>query len=316
MDDDLFTHGKIKAKLSKRQRREGARQWAESQQRKSDQEKDTLGVIDQDGFRQLQKKDPSLQEFWKAAADNDVQFVISNGLLQRRPPGAADQVMQLVVPVEHRKEVLKLAHGAPLAEHLGIKKTLEKVRRYFYWPTVNRDVKEYCGACPECQRGSNGNRTKAPLQPLPSVGEPFKRVAVDLVGPLRRTQGGHRYILTLIDMATRYPEAVPLRRIDASTVAEAICEIFSRFGIPEEILSDQGSQFMGSLMEKTMDILGVRTIHATPYHPQTNGCLERFHGTLKMMLRKREGDKRQWNQWLPYVCFAYRDAPRDSALLS
>lgn len=90
---------------------------------------------------------------------------------------------------------------------------------------------------------------KAPLQPLP-VMEPFWRVAVDIVGPLQRTKHGNKYILTIMDYATRYPEAIPLRRTDAATVAEALCQVFARFGLPREVLSDQGSNFLSALMEK------------------------------------------------------------------
>ncbi|RUS84546.1 hypothetical protein EGW08_007715 [Elysia chlorotica] len=86
---------------------------------------------------------------------------------------------------------------------------------------------------------------RAPLQSIPVVDVPFKRVAVDLVGPIDPTsEDGHRYILTLVDYATRYPEAVPLKRIDAETVAEALVNIYSRLGVPKEILTDQGTQFM------------------------------------------------------------------------
>lgn len=74
--------------------------------------------------------------------------------------------------------------------------------------------------------------------------EPFRRVAMDIVGPLQRTKHGNKYILTIMDYATRYPEAIPLRRTDAATVAEALCQVFARLGLPREVLSDQGSNFL------------------------------------------------------------------------
>ena len=88
-----------------------------------------------------------------------------------------------------------------------------------------------------------------------------------------------------MDFCTRYPEAVPLRRIDASTVADALCEIFTRLGLPEEILSDQGSNFMSTLMKRVMEILQVKQLRTSP---ESNGMLERFHGTLKAMLSPGE----------------------------
>lgn len=82
----------------------------------------------------------------------------------------------------------------------------------------------------------------------------------------------------LYGFASRYPEAVPLRRVDAKTVSDALIEIFSRFGIPEEILSDNGSAFTATLTQTLLKILGVKTLKISPYHLQSNGTLERWHG--------------------------------------
>ena len=79
---------------------------------------------------------------------------------------------------------------------------------------------------------------KAPLQPLPILNEPFKRIAFDIVGPLQRTKCGHRFILTMMDYCTKYPEAIPLRCVDAETVATAMMEIFARLGVPAEMLTE------------------------------------------------------------------------------
>ena len=83
-------------------------------------------------------------------------------------------------------------------------------------------------------------------------------MAVDLIGPIDRpSEPGHRYILTLVDYATKYPKAVPLKRIDAETVAEALVDIYSRLGIAEEVVSDQGSQFISDCMKEVCKLLGV-----------------------------------------------------------
>ena len=86
---------------------------------------------------------------------------------------------------------------------------------------------------------------------MPLIDKPFKRVASNLVGPISPpSEEGHRYILTLVDFATHYPEAVPLKTMDAETVAEALVNIFSRLGVPEEILSDLGTQFISDCMKE------------------------------------------------------------------
>ena len=144
-------------------------------------------------------------------------------------------------------------------------------------------------------------------KPLPAVDEPFRRIAVDIVGPLPQTKKGNKWILIMVDFATRYPEAIPLRKTAASTVAEALCQVFARLGIPEEILSNQSSNFMSTLMSKVTDLLQIKRIRTSPYHPQTNGMIERFHRTLKDMLRKTSKERSEWDIYLPLMCFAFRD---------
>ena len=115
----------------------------------------------------------------------------------------------------------------------------------------------------------------------------FKRVPVDLVGPISpSSEKGHRYILILIDYATRYPEAVPLKNIETETVAEALLDMYSRLRIPEKVLSDLGTKFVSKCMEEVSRLLSIKRLTTTPYHPICNGLVERFYGTLKKMLRR------------------------------
>ena len=145
------------------------------------------------------------------------------------------------------------------------------------------------------------------------MAEPFSRVAIDIVGPLHRTRKGNRYILTLCDYSTKYPEAVALKVIDTETVANALIEIFSRTGIPKEILSDQGSNFTSSLMRELCKLLNIKKITSTPYHPEANGLVEKFNGTLKKMLSCFvENEKDDWDKYLPYLLFSYREVPQDT----
>ena len=123
---------------------------------------------------------------------------------------------------------------------MGVKTTTDKIQKAFYWPGIQGDVSRHCKSYDICQKTVNkGSVLKVPLQKMPLIHMPFKRVSIDLIGPISPpSEAGHRYILTLVDCATRYPEAVPLKNIDTETVAEALVDMFSRLGIPEEILSD------------------------------------------------------------------------------
>ena len=162
--------------------------------------------------------------------------------------------IQLVVPQQYRKMVMKLAHESILSGHLAVKLTIQKVLSEFFWPGIAIDIKRFCQSCDICQRTiAKSRNTRAPLGSMPVIDTPFQRVAIDLVGPLElHTENRNMYILTLVDYATRYPEAVALSSIETKAVAEAlvsIFSIFSRVGIQKEILTDMGSQFTSALMK-------------------------------------------------------------------
>ena len=117
----------------------------------------------------------------------------------------------------------------------------------------------------------------------------------------------------MCDYATRYPEAVALRSIDAEHIAEELVKVFARVGIPEEILTDQGSNFTSQLLAELYKMLHVHPIRTSPYHPQTDGLVERFNKTLKSMLRKAAvSEGKDWDKMLPYLLFAYREVPQAS----
>ncbi len=143
--------------------------------------------------------------------------------------------------------------------------------------------------------------------------EPFESVAVDLVGPLPKGKGGCRFLLTYVCMATRWPEAVALRSVTAKAVAEGLWCIFSRTAIPEVLLSDQGSQFCGRVVRQLCQLLGVDKIRTSPYHPQTNGIVERMHGTLKGVLGRCIDEKVDWVAQIPLALYVLRQMPHSDS---
>ncbi len=244
-------------------------------------------------------------------------FQVNKGLLYRgfTSSKTGRATSQLVVPSKFRERVMAVGHEALMSGHLGKGKTADRITSSFYWPGAMADIKRFCASCDSCQRASpRGSTRKVPLVSAPLIDTPFRRVAVDLIGPISPPSGTkNRYILTMVDYATRYPEAVALRSIDTETVAEALVEMFSRVGVPSEILSDRGTQFTSALMREVGRLLGVKQLHTTPYHPQANGLVERFNGTLKGMLKKMcEERPTDWDRYLPAILFAYREAPQDS----
>lgn len=164
------------------------------------------------------------------------------------------------MPTCYREEVLNPAHSVQFGSSSWCQEDTEENPQGLLLARSQSNVKRYCQACECCQRGA---KSKAPLMPLPVVEEPFRRVAIDIVGPLRKTKRRHKYILTVMDFATRFPEAIPLRRIDASSVADALLAVFTRLGFPDEILSDQGSNFMSKLMKHVLELLHIHLLHTT-----------------------------------------------------
>ena len=125
----------------------------------------------------------------------------------------------------------------------------------------------------------------APLKPIPACGEPFSEVIIDCVGPLPKTKAGNKYLLTIMCRATQFLEAVPLCTIKAPKIVDSLVKFFTFVGLPRSVQSDQGSNFMSGLMQQTMYQLSVRQCKSSAYHPESQHTLERFHQTLKNMIR-------------------------------
>ncbi|KAF7685984.1 Retrovirus-related Pol polyprotein from transposon, partial [Cucumispora dikerogammari] len=277
-------------------------------------------------FSSLQKKCPTLLKLWDKAELKEISrlrdgseftFVVENDLLYRKcinsPNKSIVDRMSVVLPEACRPVVLSTAHESPISGHFSHNKTLSKIATKFFWPGASVDVRNYCRSCDSCQRMSQKRTKPVPLVKMPIISVPFSRVSMDIVGPLLPSSAeGHKYILTLIDWATGFPEAVPLKTIDSISVAEALLTIFSRVGIPNEILSDQGSNFTSQLMGQLHKLLGVKPLFSSIYHAAGNGRQERLHSTLKSCLKKLcENKPKDWHRYLVATLFALRELPSD-----
>ena len=229
--------------------------------------------------------------------------------------GETFQLKQLLVPLKYRRALLKVAHDDPLSSHQGSKRTILKITSKFFWTGVHKDVEEYVNTCVECQViGKSQKRNKVPLILTPIVDRPFKRMAMDIVGPLETSKKGNRFILTVIDMHSRFPHAVAMKSVESKKVAEELLKIFSNIGLCEEILSDLGTNFTSQLMKDFCQLLHISQIHSSAYRPQSNGAVERWNGSLKIMLQTGlvNKEKNLWDTLLSYILFAYRSVPQKS----
>lgn len=267
---------------------------------------------------QLQNQDPTLTKIRASMVlkpTNNEYYKHANGIIMRKcqPETRLRKQVgdQIVVPQQYREHIILIAHDK--SGHLGIQKTKDRVTQHFYWPNINHDIKSHCQTCDQCQFMSKTKQSqKLLLRPLPIVDTPFKRVGIDIKGPLPVTEQGNKHILVVCDYATRYPEAIPISDQKADTVAQAMLEIFSRTGLPTEIIHDRGTQFMSKVMSKMCERLGISQIPATPYHQQTNGLTERFIGTLSAMINSLDQEGMEnWDRQLPLFLFSYREVPSE-----
>ena len=174
-----------------------------------------------------QQEDPALASFFARVGEGSEElegkeeFVLHQGVLCRRwQESDGGELLQVVVPHKLREALVLLAHEGPMAGHLGIRKTVARLRRNFWWPSMSGEVATILKCCHTCQLVGKPNQTPpvAPLHPIPAVDPPFTRVLIDIVGPLPTTRAGHKYLLTIMDVTTRYPEAIPLRSTHSKVV--------------------------------------------------------------------------------------------------
>lgn len=213
---------------------------------------------------------------------------------------------RLFVPLSLRRHVFNTIHNI---SHPGIRPTRKKVSTYYFWPRMNSNVNQWARECLACQKQKVHRHTRSPLERIPIPSGRFKHIHIDIVGPLPPSDE-NRYILTMVDRFSRWPEAFPMKDMTAITVAKTFIQGYiSRYGSPETISTDQGAQFESHLMAELNKLLGINRIRTTSYHPQANGLVERFHRQLKASLRC-VCDSVHWSTALPLVLLGIRTTHR------
>ena len=246
-------------------------------------------------------------------------LALFEGVLYRKwfPQGKHMQskpVYQIIAPAELRKRILKTLHDSPTGGHLGITKTVKRVRQRFYWVGYNTDVLRWCQKCDTCARIKPGRpRAKAQLKQHP-VGARLERIAIDILGPLPKTQNDAEYIMVVGDYYSKWTEAFAIKNHTAHTVADTLMKEFvCRFGVPRQIHTDQGREFESILISELCKLLRIRKTRTTPYNPKSDGLVERFNRTVQQMLKTLVNDARNdWDDHLPYVMMAYRASIQES----
>ena len=274
-------------------------------------------------IRQLQRQDPVFKHAIEVlVGSNEVPKstrtpvplhqleLLEDGLLYRKVKSKYGiPRYQLVIPPQYQERALKLAHALPIAGHTGQKLTIERLNRFAYFPGMEKKAKDYVMKCEKCILSKPCRRSPAPIKRYPDVYLPWMRIHVDLIGPLNVTENHNKYILTVIDALSRYVLTEALPNKEAETVVSALVKLFSKFGIPSQIISDQGREFINRVLVELCEVFKISRNLVTPYHPSANGLIERANGRLISILRPMALENPIiWDEMLPMATFAYNTA--------
>lgn len=247
-------------------------------------------------------------------------LVMHNGVLCRKweSPNGKDAHLQVIVPKKMVSEVLRSFHDGTSGGHLGVKKTLIKIRQRFYWIYCREDVENWCKKCTNCASVKGPHTRSRGTLKLYNVGAPWERIALDVAGPFPASDSGNKYILVVMDYFTKWPEVFAIPNQEAVTIAEKLVnEVFCRFGVPLEIHSDQGRNFESAVFQETCRIMGLHKTRTTAYHPQSDGMVERFNQTLERHLAKVvERHQKDWDRHIPLFLMSYRSATHESTAVT
>lgn len=272
-----------------------------------------VDAFDFESLAEAQKNDTEMQEFISRLKPHELpsgkEIFCDISTTTPRP----------FVPESVRDRVFEDMHNL---SHPGVKASLRIIKARYFWPNMDSDIRSRVKSCLVCQQTKVNRHTKSPLMSfqLP-VSQRFQYVHIDLVGPLppaTESDGTnsvtYRYLLTAIDRATRWVEAIPLVDMTAQSVATAFLKGWiSRFGVPLYVCTDQGRQFESELFRYLSELMGFSRLRTSAYHPQSNGFLERIHRTLKTILKTK---KRNWLQSLPIALLGLRAQPNSETGIS
>ena len=211
------------------------------------------------------------------------------------------------IPRDLRREVFDAIHGLA---HPSRWTTTKLMTEKFVWKGIAKDSKDWARSCIQCQRAKVHLHTESGIGEFEQPRRRFGHIHVDIVGPLPVSKD-HRYLFTIIDRSTRWPEAVPIKTANTESCVEALLNHWvARFGIPDEITSHRGTPFTSNLWTGLCQQLGIEARRTTTYNPKANGMVERLHRTLKAALMMK-CDTDNWVTNLPWVLLGLRTTPKE-----
>ena len=243
---------------------------------------------------------------------NEPRFVknykVLDGILMHF--GSHSKPVSCVPAGKLRRDIMRIYHDTPAnGAHFGRDKTLRKIRDRYYWDSMTSDITNHVRSCLRCRENNSVRRKPAGhLKPIAPPEGVWQLLSMDFHGPITPTsRRGNRYIISLTDVLSKFVVTRAVRDCTAATAARFLQEdVICKFGTPKCILTDHGTHFTSSLMDHLFKRLGIAHIYSTPYHPQTNGQIERFNSTMDAKIASLSNQSRSnWDDQLPFVTLNY-----------
>jgi transposase InsO family protein len=213
----------------------------------------------------------------------------------------------LYLPTRYRKEAMCEAHDSILGGHNAAHKTYLKISTSYFWPKMRQDIERHQNFCLRCQQRKKSTNKRTPLAPLPIPDRPNLRIHANLFGPMLTADSNKKFVLCITDAFTKYAVVTAIANKEAETVADAIFkDWFAKFGIPAQIHTDGGKEFVKKLSAELFQLLNVRHTKTSPAHPQCNAQVEVFNKTVKKFLQSFvDGTTLNWETFLPALAISY-----------
>jgi len=286
-------------------------QWADGQRDDIDiQAVMTWKKTDPDCVPEMTGKTPGQQAMLK---EWDRLQIIRGRLFRIKEDRQGQRNQQLVLPLSAQRDVFTELHKKRTGGHMGIGRTRKMIKRRFYWPGMNREIAQWVLQCSKCEQVKTMRPRPARLRQRITLA-PFERWAVDITFPGTTTRNGNNCLLVMGDYFTKWIEVHALPDHKAETVAKKLIEeVVCRFGVPRELHSDQGTEFENRLIHEMAQVLQMKKTRTNPYHPASDGMIERVNSSIKTMLKCMvDKNPYDWDEHIPFITVAYRSSPHAS----
>ena len=207
--------------------------------------------------------------------------------------------VRVIIPQSLQQSLLESLHD----NHPGITSMKAVARSYFWWSGIDKAIEDLAKSCGPCQE-QKSNPPVAPLHPWIWPTNPWKRIHIDFAGPFST-----KMFLIVVDTHSKWPKVIQMSSTTTSKTIEALRNLLARYGLPEQVVSDNGPQFPSEKFSHFMKTNGIKHIRTAPYHPSSNGQAERFVQTFKRAMKAGENDEPSLSTRLSQFLLTYRSTP-------